>query len=79
MVHINAAHNWNMVLEDALYDQTLTSHNTLNSSTKGCKYISITIPGEVGPRIASDKIKEDLFMHIQGGRLYGIKKIGHVL
>jgi len=79
MVHINVAHNWNLVLEGASYDLTPTSHNSLNSSTKGCKYISIAIPGEVGPGITNDKIKEDLFMHIQGERLYGTKTIGHVL
>ena len=79
MVHISAARNWNLVLEDASNDSTPTSHNSLNSSTKGYRYTSIAIPGEVGPGIISDKIKEDLFMHIQGGRLYGTNTIGHVL
>ena len=78
MVHISATRNWNLVLEDASNDSTLTSHSSLNSSTKGCKYTSIAIPGEVGPRITSDKIKEDLFMHIQGER-YRTKKTSHVL
>ena len=79
MVHISAAHKWNLVLEDALNDSTPTSHNSLNSSTKGCRYTSIAIPGEVGLGITSDKIKEDLFMHIQGGRLYGTNTTDHVL
>ena len=79
MVHINAARNWNPVLEDASNDSTPTSHSSLNSSTKGCRYTSIAIPGEVGPGITSDKIKEDLFLHIQGGRLYGTNTTGHVL
>ena len=79
MVHINAARNWNLVLEDVLNDSTPTSHSSLNSSTKVWKYTSIAIPGEVGLGITSDKIKEDLFMHIQGGRLYGTNTTGHVL
>ena len=79
MVHISVARNWNLVLKDASNDSTPTSHNSFNSSTKGCKYTSIAIPGEVGPGITSDKIKEDLFMHIQGERLYETKTTGHVL
>ena len=62
MVHISAARNWNMVLEDASYDLTPTSYSSLNSFAKGSKYTSIAIPIEFG--ITSDKIKEDLFMHI---------------
>ena len=79
MVHISAACNWNLVLKDASNDSTPTFHNSLNSSTKGCRYTSIAIPGEVGLGITSDKIKADLFMHIQGRRLYGTKTTGHVL
>ena len=58
---------------------TPTSHNSFNSSTGGCKYTSILFSSEVGPRTNNDSMKEDLFMHIHGGRLHGIKMIGHVL
>ena len=79
MVHISVAHKWNLVLEDASNDSTPTSYSSLNSSTNGCRYTSIAIPGEVGLGITSDKIKEDLFIHIQGGRLYGTNTTSHVL
>ena len=55
--------------EDASYTSTPTSYNSLSSSTKGCKYTSIAIPGNVGPGITSDRIKDDCFMHSQDGRL----------
>ena len=79
MVHNNAAYIWNDFLEDTSNVSTSTSHNSFSSSTRGCKYMSISFPSEVGPGINNDSIKEDLFMHIHGGRLYGIKMIGHVL
>ena len=69
MVHINAARNWNTFFEDASNASTPTSHNSLNSSTKGYKYTSIAIPSDVGPGIISDRIKDDRFMHSQGRRL----------
>ena len=69
MVHINAAHNWNISFEDASYACTPTSHNSLSSSTNGYKYTSIAIPSEVGLGIINDRIKDDRFMHNQGGRL----------
>ena len=42
-------------------------------------WTSISFPREVGLGINNDSMKLDLFMHIHGGRLYGIKMIGHVL
>ena len=69
MVHINATHNWNISFEDASYAYTPTSHNSLSSSTNSCKYTSIAISGEVEPGITNDRIKDDRFMHSQGGRL----------
>ena len=69
MVHINAIHNWNISFEDALYACTPTSHNFLSSSTNNYKYTFIAIPGEVGQGITNDRIKDDRFMHSQGGRL----------
>ena len=78
MVHNNAACIWNDFLEDTSNVSTPTSHNSFNSSTKGCKYMSMSFPGEVGPGINNASMKEDLFMHIRGRRLYGIKMTGHV-
>ena len=79
MVHNNAACIWNDFLEDKSNVFTPTSHNSFSSSTKGCKYTSILFLSEVGPGINNDSMKEDLFMHIHGGRLHGIKMIGHAL
>ena len=79
MVHNNVACIWIDFLEDTSNVFTLTSYNSFSSSTRGCKYTSISFPGEVGPRINNDSMKEDLFMHIHGGRLYGIKMTGHGL
>ena len=66
-------------LEDTSNIFTPTSHNSFSSSIRACKYISISFSGEIRPGINNDSMKEDLFMHIYGGRLYEIKMIGHVL
>ena len=75
MVHNSAACIWNDFLEDTSNVFTPTSHNSF-SSTMGYKYTSISFSGNVGPGINNDGMKEDLFMHIHGGRLYGIKMTG---
>ena len=58
---------------------TLTFHNSYSFDTKGCKYTSIAIPGELGPRIIKDKMKFGCFMNNQGGKLYGITMTSQVL
>ena len=73
MIHNNAACIWNDFLEDTSNVFTPTSYNSFNSSTRSCKYISISFSGEVGQGINNHSMKEDLFIHIHGGRLYGIK------
>ena len=79
MVYNNVACIWNDFLEDTLNIFTPTSHNSFSSCTWGWKYISVSFSGEIRPGINNDSMKEDLFMHIYGGRLYEIKMIGHVL
>ena len=54
-------------------------HKIFKSSTKGWRYTSISIPGPFGPGISKDNKRLDCFMHIHGGRLYGIKITGHML
>ena len=73
-------HAFEMIfLEDTSNVFTPPLHNFFISSTKGCKYTSISFSSEVGLGINNDSMKEDLFMHINGGRLYEIKMTGHVL
>ena len=79
MVHNNVACIWNDFLEDTLNVFTPTSYNSFSSSTRDCKYTSISFSGEVGLGINNDSMKEGLFMHIHGGRFYEIKMTGHVL
>ena len=55
------------------YVSTPTSHKQFNSSTNGCKYMSMSFPGAVGPGISSDNMKNVHFIHIHGGKLYGIR------
>ena len=57
MVHNNAAFIWNDCLEDTSNVSTPTSHNSFNSSTRGCKYTSISFLGKVRPRINNDSMK----------------------
>ena len=58
---------------------TPTSHNSFSSFTRGCKYTSTSFLGKIRPGINNDSMKEDLFMHIHGGRLYEIKTTSNVL
>ena len=61
MVHNNATCIWNDFLEDTSNVSTPTSHNSFSSSTRGCKYTSISFPGEVSPGINNDSMKKRLF------------------
>jgi len=45
----------------------------------GCKYISISFPGAVGPGISNDNIIFGAFIHLHGGKLYGANTTGHIL
>ena len=64
---------------EASYVSTPLSHNSFNSSINGCKYTSISFPRAFGLGISKDNIKNDCFIHIQGGKLHGIRIIGHML
>ena len=79
MVHIIAACIQKICFVEASYVSTPTSHNSFNSSINGCKYISMSFPGAVGPGIRSDNMKNVCFIHIQGCKLYGIRTTGHML
>ena len=57
MVHNNASCIWNDCLEDTTNVSTPTSYNSFNSSTRGCKYTSISFSGEVGLGINNDSMK----------------------
>jgi hypothetical protein len=39
----------------------------------------MSILGDFGPEITRDKMNDDYFMHIQGGKLYGTSITGQVL
>jgi hypothetical protein len=71
IVHINWACITKFVLVDASNVRIPTFHSSYNSSIKGCTYTSISIPGEFGPEIIRDSMKDVCFMHIQRGKLYG--------
>ena len=59
-----------MHIEKNVMDNILGTVLNLKDWTKdNYKYTFIAIPGEVGPGITNDRIKDDCFMHNQGGRL----------
>ena len=41
--------------------------------------MSMSFPGAVGLGISSDNMKNVCVIHIQGGKLYGIRTTGHML
>ena len=79
MVHNIVVRIQKFCFVEASYVSAPTSHNSFNSSINGCKYISMSFPGAVGPGIRSDNMKNVCFIHIQGGKLYGIRTTGHML
>ena len=79
MVHNIATRIQKFCFVKVSYVSTLTSHNSFNLSINGCKYISMSFPGVVGPGISSDNMKNVCFIHIQGDKLYGIRTTGHML
>ena len=79
MVHNIAARIQKFCFVEASYVSAQTSHNSFNSSINGCKYISMSFPGAVGPGIRSNNMKNVCFIHIQGGKVYGIRTTGHML
>ena len=56
MVHNIAAHIQKFCFVEALNVSALTSHNLFNSFINGCKYLSMSFPGAVGPGIRSDNM-----------------------
>ena len=72
MVHNIIARIQKFCFVEASYVSALTSHNSFNSSINGCKYLSMSFPSAVGLGIRSDNMKNVCFIHIQGGKLYGI-------
>jgi hypothetical protein len=49
---------------------TPLAHNSFNYDIRGSRYLSIFIPGELGPGIIMDNMKYGCFMHNHGGKLY---------
>ncbi|KAM3684554.1 hypothetical protein ACJW31_11G052400 [Castanea mollissima] len=79
IVHNNDACNLNECCIDASYVLTPSFHNSFKSSTNGRKYTSILFPGALRPGISKDKIIYGSFIHLHGGKLYGISTTGHML
>jgi len=76
IVHIKAAFIKKFFLNDTSKVGMPSFHEVQKSSMSGCKYTSILCLGSDGPRIKIVKNINSLFMHMSGGRLYGVKIIG---
>ena len=79
MIHNIAARIQKFCFVEASYVSTPTSHKSFNSSINGCKHMPMSFPSAVGPGISSDNMKNVCFIHIQGGKLYGIRTTDHML
>uniref|UniRef100_A0A7C8ZP82 Uncharacterized protein n=1 Tax=Opuntia streptacantha TaxID=393608 RepID=A0A7C8ZP82_OPUST len=69
----------NISLLCASYVLTPTSHNSFNSSIKGSRNTSMSLPGALGPGINNANRRLERFIHIQGEKLYRTSVTGHML
>lgn len=51
-------------------------HNCFNSSTSGCIYTSKFPFGFLGPGTSKERNMNGFFMHMDGGKLYGVRMTG---